>query len=82
MFTSLVLAKVNINTARQEELASLPHIGTVKAKNIVSYRESQGKFSSVEDLLKVKGIGPKILEKIRADICVGKDLNRSYFPPA
>ena len=57
--------RININTASQEELVSLPGIGDVIAKRIIEYRQSQGPFRRPEDLLKVKGIGPKKLEKIR-----------------
>ena len=57
--------RININTASQEELVSLPGIGGVIAKRIIEYRQSQGPFRRPEDLLKVKGIGPKKLEKIR-----------------
>jgi competence protein ComEA len=57
--------RININTASQEELVSLPGIGEVIAKRIIEYRQSQGPFRRPEDLLKVKGIGPKKLEKIR-----------------
>ncbi len=61
---------VNINTAGIEELCTLPGIGEVKAKAIIDYRNQNGKFNSVEDILNVKGIGPKTLEKIRSRIKV------------
>lgn len=56
---------VNVNTASQKELESLPGIGEVIAQRIIEYRETHGPFTTVEDLLKVKGIGPKKLEKLR-----------------
>ncbi|MDD6396228.1 MAG: helix-hairpin-helix domain-containing protein [Firmicutes bacterium] len=57
---------VNINTASAEELCEvLPGIGEVKAKSIIEYREAAGGFDSVDELLNVKGIGEKTLEKIR-----------------
>ena len=57
---------VNINTATVEELCEvLPGIGEIKAKRIVEYRKSTGGFNSVDELLNVKGIGEKTLEKIR-----------------
>ena len=63
-------AKVNINTATVQELTALPGIGQVKAEAIVKYREANGSFKSVDDLTKVKGIGPKMLDKIRDEISV------------
>ena len=61
---------VNINTAGIEELCTLPGIGEVKAKAIIDYRNQNGNFNAVEDILNVKGIGPKTLEKIRSRIKV------------
>lgn len=62
---------VNINTASVEQLMTLNGIGDVKAKAIVNYRNENGSFSSVDELLNVSGIGEKTLEKIRAYITVG-----------
>ncbi|MEN3183805.1 MAG: ComEA family DNA-binding protein [Atribacterota bacterium] len=56
---------VNVNTASQKELESLPGIGEVLAQRIIEYRETHGPFQTPEDLLKVRGIGPKKLEKLR-----------------
>ncbi len=56
---------VNINTADPGELATLPGIGTAKAAAIVQYRSEYGPFASVDDLVKVQGIGANLLEKIR-----------------
>lgn len=61
---------VNINTAGIEELCTLPGIGEVKAQAIIDYRNQNGKFNAVDDILNVKGIGPKTLEKIRSRIKV------------
>lgn len=49
--------KTNINTAGKEELTQLPGIGEKTAAAIIEYRESQGKFSNIEQLQQVKGIG-------------------------
>jgi comEA protein len=55
---------ININQANQEELQKLPRIGPVLAKRIVTYREKNGQFNTVEDLKAVKGIGTATLAKI------------------
>ena len=62
---------ININTASQSQLETLPGIGPVKAAAIVAYRQEHGAFKSVEDLVKVSGIGKKTLETIQAHITVG-----------
>jgi len=61
---------ININTATKEQLMTLNGIGEVKAAAIIDYRRENGKFKSIEELDNVKGIGPKIIEKIRANITV------------
>jgi competence protein ComEA len=63
-------AKVNINTATVEELTELQGIGTRYAQRIVAYREANGPFTAVDDLLDVKGIGSKILENNRERLMV------------
>lgn len=62
--------KININTATAQELEALPGIGPTLAQRIVAYREANGPFTSIEQLLEVKGIGPVLLEKIRPYIFV------------
>lgn len=57
------IAIVNINTANKEELKTLTGIGDSKADAIIKYREENGGFKSVEELMKVSGIGEKTLEK-------------------
>ncbi len=61
---------VNINTATMEELQTLRGIGEQKAGDIVHFREENGPFARVEDLLKVSGIGPKTLEDLRSLVTV------------
>jgi len=68
LFVTSAFAKVNINTATAKELTELPGIGTAKATAIVSYRETNGPFSSPDDLKKVKGIGDKIYQQIQQEI--------------
>ena len=62
--------RVNVNTATAEELRRLPGIGEVLAEAIVSYREEYGPFASVDDLLKVKGIGEARQEAIRDHVAL------------
>ncbi|QWU15035.1 competence protein ComEA [Paenibacillus sophorae] len=57
--------KVNVNTAGISELTALPGIGEKKAQSILDYRNQHGAFHNASDLGKVKGIGPKMLEKLR-----------------
>lgn len=70
--TELTSDLVNINTANQGELESLPEIGPYLASEIIAYREMNGPFKSLEELLNVKGIGTVILETIRDLITVGE----------
>jgi competence ComEA-like helix-hairpin-helix protein len=63
---------VNLNTASSEELQLVPGIGPSTADKILQMRKSYGAFKSVDDLLAIKGIGPKRLEKMRKYLTVGK----------
>ena len=57
------LAPVDVNHATVQELQSLPGIGPVLAKKIVDFRAENGYFRNVQDLRRVSGIGPKLLER-------------------
>jgi len=61
---------ININTADEKELDSLPGVGPAKAQDIISYREENGGFKSIEDIKNVKGIGESSFEKMKDKITV------------
>ena len=61
---------VNINTASLEELTALPGIGESIAGKVIRYREENGSFSCVEDIMKINGIKNKLFEKIKDRITV------------
>lgn len=61
---------ININTATKTELMSLPGIGEQYAERIILYRQDAGPFTDIDDLQKVKGIGKKILERLKPFIVV------------
>ena len=61
---------ININSASTTELESLSGIGEVLAATIVEYRDQNGPFTSVDDLMDVSGIGPATLEEIRDQVTV------------
>ncbi|HEX5044920.1 MAG TPA: helix-hairpin-helix domain-containing protein [Candidatus Polarisedimenticolaceae bacterium] len=63
---------VDLNAASEGELQEVPGIGPSLAKKIVDFRKENGPFKSVDDLLKVRGVGEKSLEKLRPHLTVGK----------
>jgi competence protein ComEA len=75
------LKPVNINTATSEELQQVPGIGPATAEKILQMRKSYGLFKSVDDLLAIKGIGKKRLDKMRKYLTVGKPAAASKTPP-
>ena len=66
------LKPVNLNTATSEELQQVPGIGPATADKILLMRKSYGSFKSVDDLLAIKGLGKKRLEKMRKYLTVSK----------
>ena len=62
---------IDLNTATAQELETLPGIGPVMAGRIVTHRDTNGPFASVDDIQNVPGIGPKTLESIRPLVTVG-----------
>ena len=63
--------QVDLNTSTAKELQQLPGIGKGLAKRIVDYRTANGPFKTVEDLMKVKGIGKKTFAKMQDRLTVG-----------
>lgn len=61
---------ININTATQLELESLPYIGPATAQKIIAYRQAKGPFKKIEDIMNVSGIGQKTFDRIRPYITV------------
>jgi len=79
LFTAISSAKkkpplkpVNINAATSEELQQVPGIGPATAEKILQMRRSYGAFKSVDDLLAIRGLGEKRLDKMRKYLTVGK----------
>jgi len=62
--------RVNLNTATAAELDTLPRIGPALAQRIIQWRETNGRFTSVDDLLAVAGIGEKMLDSLRELVSV------------
>jgi competence protein ComEA len=62
---------VNINTATLAELDTLPQIGPVTAQSIIDYRQANGPFETIEDLLEVDGIGQATFDKVKDLVTVG-----------
>ena len=62
--------RVNLNTADAAALDTLPRIGPAMAERIISWRDDNGGFTSIEDLLAVPGIGDKMLESLRDQVTV------------
>lgn len=62
--------RININLASAEELMTLPGIGRAKADSIISYRESSGGFSSIEEIMQVEGIKEGVFNRVKDSIKV------------
>jgi len=71
------MAKVNINTASVAALTQVNGINAAQARAIVDYRRVHGRFSSVSDLIKVRGINERTLTKIRPHVTTGKKYSKS-----
>jgi competence protein ComEA len=66
-----VPATVNINTASAKELDALPGIGAKTAALIVEYRQKNGPFKKIEELMNVRGVGEKSFLKLKPQLTVG-----------
>ena len=74
---------VNLNTATSEQLQQVPGIGPATAGKILQMRKTYGPFKSVDDLLAIRGLGAKRLEKMRKYLTVGKTVApKATKPPA
>jgi competence protein ComEA len=62
---------IDINTATAEQLDTLPGIGPTTAQKIINYRETNGPFATIEDIMNVSGIGPATFDNIQSLITVG-----------
>lgn len=61
---------ININLATKDELMQLNSIGSVKADNIIQYREENGPFNSIDELMNVSGIGEKTFESLKENLAI------------
>jgi comEA protein len=59
------IMKIDINRASQGQLQLLPGIGPVISKRIIEYRETHGDFQTIEEIIRVKGIGPETFQRIK-----------------
>ncbi len=78
---AVTVDRINLNTATQPELETLPGIGPVMARRIIDYREQEGGFKRVSDLTEIRGIGPKTYESLKNRVTVyGEALERVVAP--
>ena len=71
-------ATVNVNTAQQSDLQRTKGLDKHKAKAIIEYRSQNGPFDSIEDLEKIPGFTPEVIEKVKPEIAFTGD---AYVPP-
>ncbi len=72
---------LDINAANETQLTTLPGVGPSTAKAIIAYRAAHGKFAAPEDLLNVKGIGPKKFEAMQKFVWVREAPRENLSPP-
>lgn len=73
MFAFPAFAVVNINTATQSELEAVKGLGPSKAKAIITYREENGAFKTLDELDNVKGFGKASVDKLKDELSVGPE---------
>ena len=71
LFAFPVFAAVNINSATQSELEAVKGLGPAKAKAIITYREANGGFKTLDELDNVKGFGKASVDKLKGELSVG-----------
>ena len=71
---SKIAVMIDINTASAEQLTTLTGIGESKARSIVEFRNANGYFRSIEEIMLVPGIKDGTFQKIKANICVGEEV--------
>ena len=70
--------KVNINTAGEKELRTLRGVGPALARRIMQYREENGRFRRIEEIINVRGIGEKTFLLLKVEITVGKPTSENH----
>jgi competence ComEA-like helix-hairpin-helix protein len=63
---------VDVNRAEMHELQALPEVGPSLSTKIIEYRQQQGGFNTLDDLLEVPGVGPRTLEQLRPMLTTGR----------
>jgi competence protein ComEA len=76
------LDRLDLNRATLEQLQSLPGIGEALAQRVIDRRDAKGRFHRIDDLLEIKGIGPKRLEQLRPLLTIGAEAPKTKALPS